>query len=136
MKPEKDIREWLRIAEMDLSTARFLFETRRPMPIEIICFHSQQAAEKMLKCFLVHHEIEPPKTHKLRVLCDICAEIEEKFNDFEKLLSVLNRYGIFPRYPNELEVEEHDAETAVKYADKIMEFVKGLMDNGQLTVDN
>ncbi len=33
--------EWLEYAEKDFGVAKHLFETFRPMPIEIICFHCQ-----------------------------------------------------------------------------------------------
>ena len=38
--------EWLRYANMDLDAAKFLFENQYPKPLEIICYHCQQAAEK------------------------------------------------------------------------------------------
>jgi len=41
-------KEWFDIAETDLSSAHHLI-TMRPRPIEIICYHCQQSAEKYLK---------------------------------------------------------------------------------------
>ncbi|MCD4692773.1 MAG: HEPN domain-containing protein [Calditrichales bacterium] len=42
----KDIaNEWFEIANMDLSSASFL-KNMQPVPIEIICYHCQQSAEK------------------------------------------------------------------------------------------
>lgn len=41
-------REWLNFAEMDINSANYLL-TMRPTPIEIICYHCQQCAEKALK---------------------------------------------------------------------------------------
>jgi hypothetical protein len=32
-----------------------------PVPIEIVCFHCQQAAEKYFKSFLAYHDQEPPQ---------------------------------------------------------------------------
>lgn len=40
--------EWIEMARMDLHSAEFLLDMR-PLPIEIVCFHCEQAAEKMLK---------------------------------------------------------------------------------------
>ena len=40
--------EWLDFAYMDLSAAEHLL-TMRPLPVEIICYHCEQAAEKFLK---------------------------------------------------------------------------------------
>ncbi|MGI5065899.1 hypothetical protein H0R90_06650 [Treponema putidum] len=41
---EHDVDEWLRFVEMDMSTAYHLFKMMHPKPLEIICFHCQQAA--------------------------------------------------------------------------------------------
>ena len=127
MSVDYDILKWVRLAEMDLTTAKHLFETQKPIPHEIICFHSQQAAEKILKGFLFFNNIEAPKTHDLKILCEICIEIEEGFNNFNREAVTLTHYGVLPCYPNEIELEEHDAEQAIKYAEKIMEFVKPLL---------
>ena len=121
------IDEWKRLSDMDLTTAHRIFELFRPMPIEIVCFHAQQAAEKMLKCFLVLNEVEPPYTHNLKLLLDMCAEIESEFSNLEREAITLSQYGVLPRYPAELDLEEHDAETALKYADKITEYANGLV---------
>jgi|GEM_PF-1569829 len=36
---QRDVAEWLRFVAMDQNTARHLFETMHPKPLEIICFH-------------------------------------------------------------------------------------------------
>ena len=59
--------EWLDFAYMDLSAAEHLL-TMRPLPVEIICYHCEQAAEKFLKATLVQFDREPPKTHDLILL--------------------------------------------------------------------
>ncbi|MDR1296531.1 MAG: HEPN domain-containing protein [Deltaproteobacteria bacterium] len=48
---------------------------------DISCFHSQQAAEKALKGYLVCHDVNPPKTHALDVLCKICEEFNHSFKN-------------------------------------------------------
>ena len=127
MKVNEDIHEWQRHADMDFDIARHLYKTFRPLPIERICFLSQQAAEKILKYYLVSKSVVPPKTHDIRELTQMCSNLDEGFAVFRYEEITLTRYGVMPRYPNELELEKHDAETAIKYADKIMTFVKGLL---------
>ena len=61
--------EWLDFAYMDLSAAEHLL-TMRPLPVEIICYHCEQAAEKFLKATLVQFDREPPKTHDLIFQCE------------------------------------------------------------------
>ncbi len=46
--------EWFVIANTDLASATFL-QNMHPIPIEIICYHCQQATEKYLKGFLASH---------------------------------------------------------------------------------
>jgi HEPN domain-containing protein len=40
--------EWLTYAETDLNSAEFLLNLK-PLPVEVICYHCQQSAEKCLK---------------------------------------------------------------------------------------
>ncbi|TAL67168.1 MAG: HEPN domain-containing protein [Bacteroidetes bacterium] len=44
-----------------------------------ICFHSQQAAEKFLKLYLVYKGIEPEKTHNISDLLYKCKLLSEEF---------------------------------------------------------
>ena len=122
-----DVSEWIRLAEMDLSAAHHMFDTFFPQPLEIVCFHSQQAAEKMLKCYLVSQEIEPPKIHDMRKLCEMCIEIESGFNEIFTEAALLTRYAVSLRYPAELGLIENDAEKAMEHADIVMAFVKAIL---------
>ena len=58
MAEEEFVAEWFRYAFMDFDNAKFLFENRYPPPLEIICYHCQQSAEKYLKGILVSFDIE------------------------------------------------------------------------------
>jgi len=86
--------------------------------------HSQQAAEKMLKCFLVSRNFEAPRTHDMRTLCDMCIECDNNFNNIYEPAVLLTRYIVIPRYPAELGLIEKDAEIAMEHADKVITFVK------------
>ena len=57
MDNSKIVQEWFDIAEMDLSSAKYL-QNMHPTPIEIICYHCQQSSEKFLKGFLALNEHE------------------------------------------------------------------------------
>ena len=71
---------WVQRAENDITTARYLSENIHPGPIEIICFHCQQAAEKYLKAFLVWNDQEPSKTHDLIELAKLCTKFKVKLS--------------------------------------------------------
>ena len=123
MSEDGNLSAWKRLAFMNIETARHMFGTYRPKPLEIICFHAQQAAEKMLKCYLVSVNIEPPKTHDMRKLCEMCAKFDSSFNDIFEAAVLLTRYGAITCYPAELGLMETDAAHAIKYAETVMQFV-------------
>ena len=118
-----NISAWKRLAFMDLETARHMLGTYSPKPLEIICFHSQQAAEKILKCYLVSINTEPPKTHDIRKLCDLCTEHESSFDEIFELAVLLTLYGEVSSCPTKIGLVEKDAAQAIEYAESIMRFV-------------
>ena len=119
--------EWIRLAEMDLETAHYLFDTKSKKPLEIICFLAHSAAEKILKAFLVAKDVDFPKTHDLLALWKLCVECDEKFEDLYTFSAKLNRYGVTSRYPTEIEIAENNAIMALEFSDGIVSKVKGIM---------
>ena len=61
-------RQWVEKAEHDLINAEYTLTLEKNCPLDTVCFHAQQCAEKYLKAFLVQKSISFPKTHDLRVL--------------------------------------------------------------------
>jgi HEPN domain-containing protein len=109
---------------MDLIAANTLSEHAHPKPLEIICYHAQQCAEKMLKGFLVANSVNPPKKHDLPLLCDMCIDIDKRFNELSDMCDFLTMFGVQPRYPNELEVLDDDAKMALHDARTMMGFFR------------
>jgi HEPN domain-containing protein len=99
-----------------------MLEDVYPKEIEIVCYHSQQCAEKALKGYCVSKGTEPPKTHDLIALCHLCMTLEDTFSLMIDNCSRLNPYGVIVRYPNELSVDEVIAKSSVVMAQKIYEF--------------
>ena len=122
--------EWQRLAEMDLSSAGYLLNMH-PAPIEIICYLSQQSAEKYLKGYLVLYDINPPKIHDLNELCKLCSNLSDTFKDIADQCSDLTAYGVQPRYPMELMLEEQDMRQALNSAKAIRDFVLALVPEEQ-----
>lgn len=73
MKKNDLVEEWMEYAQRDILSAKYL-TSMKPEPLEIICFHCQQAAEKALKAYLVFLEIRVPKTHDLDQLLELCEK--------------------------------------------------------------
>ena len=121
-----DAEEWLSYAESDLGVAEHLFKTYHPKPLEIICFHCQQAAEKAVKSIIVLNGSQGglPRKHDIFLLLNQIkntVKIDERFYDYSDILSP---YGVAMRYPNELFLEERHAEQALEIAHEFVEWAK------------
>jgi HEPN domain-containing protein len=114
--------EWRRLGEMDLSSAEHLL-TMKPVPVEIICYLCQQSAEKYLKGYLVLHDQIPPKLHDLNELQKLCLNFTGTFKVIADQCSDLTAYGVQPRYPMELLLEEGDMRQALSSARAIRDFI-------------
>ncbi|MCL2514141.1 MAG: HEPN domain-containing protein [Oscillospiraceae bacterium] len=117
------VAEWLRCADNDFETVKIL-SGHYPMQLEIICYHCQQTAEKTLKAFLLYNDREPPKTHNLESLVDLCKEISDEFDEIVEDCEYLNPFGVQPRYPFGLELVDSDAVISIKKCGNIFNFIK------------
>jgi len=113
-----EVKEWFRIADSDLYSAKILNEAVRK-PCEIICYHCAQAVEKYLKGYLVFNGIVPEKTHNLPFLNNICVEKDDNFKSIKTLCDFLNQFAHNTRYPHLYEVTEDDVSFSIKAAEKV-----------------
>lgn len=118
--------EWIRYAQMDLDVAVELSKMYRPF-IEIICYHCQQSVEKILKAFWAYQDIEPPKTHDLEFLRAECQKHDESFIDMNLFCNRLKQYAVLTRYPNNIDLNEHDMKQAIDFAVRAFDFALGKM---------
>ena len=129
MDRTEELRQWFAIAEEDLGVAKHLETTYHPTPVEKICNLCQQAAEKNLKGYLFLNQVEFQKTHDLRILLTVCVNLNPDFAKFRKQMIYLNNFGVMPKYPNELQITEDDAKTAIRFAEEIKEYVVSIINN-------
>jgi HEPN domain-containing protein len=122
-----EYRAWLKYADDDLMAAKHLLKTEL---FNQVCFHCHQAVEKLLKAFLIRHEVNPPRIHNLNTLLNICAKKDPKLLELRQEVLALDMYYIPTRYPNAPIGSLHsglpnkkDAETALAIARKIRERV-------------
>jgi HEPN domain-containing protein len=127
MNADESIVEWVRLVQMDIATANHMFNTYWPKPIEVVCYHSQQATEKILKCYLVLNGIEVPKIHDTDILCDKCIKIDPNFGEIYDSVVCLTSYAVAPRYPADFELTEQDARDAIKRTRAVMDFVGDIL---------
>ena len=121
------VAEWIKFSDLDLSAAEHLYKTMRPQPLEIICYHCQQSAEKALKAYWIFSGEKPPKTHDLKQLLEFCESNDNEFTTISIACIRLTDYGIQPRYPLEMEVTDGNTFLALQDSKKINEFVKEKM---------
>ncbi len=112
------VRQWLEKADMDLKAAEYLLTATGFS--DIICFHGQQAAEKLLKAVLAYRKVEIPKTHDLKLLLDQTGLTEEEMGLKEDEIDELSGYCVEARYPTDLPVLDiQDAMKAIEVTKKI-----------------
>ena len=117
------VNEWLEIAYDDYNIARHLYCHMDPKPLEGICYHCQQSAEKSLKAYICANSIEVSKTHEVGWLCLQCSELDKSFLEFRKDCEKLTLYATRTRYPSKIEIDDDDAKKALQQALNIYEFV-------------
>jgi len=118
-----DVREWIRFALMDFDVALNEAKRYRP-PIEIICYHCQQAAEKILKAYIIAQNNAFKKTHDLETLIEECRQFSPDFGNIKSNCVMLSSYVSGARYPSEIELTEYEMKQAIKNAQQILDFVK------------
>jgi HEPN domain-containing protein len=125
---EGEAGRWFSQAQADLKTAEILFESGRHY---MVCFLSQQIAEKALKAFLYSKGRDLVFGHSVIKLCEYCAEYDERFDELKKEIKNLDQFYIEARYPNGLPesvpaefFDENDAESALYMARRAMEVVE------------
>ena len=120
---KKLVGEWFKKAEDDEKAVENLLKEKGPF--SVICFLSQQMAEKYLKGRLVFNGRKFRKTHDLGVILELCKKIDKNFSKLEDDCDFLTRYYIATRYPGEfLEgISEKEADKAFKKAKELKEFI-------------
>ncbi len=115
------VRKWFARADDDIRSGKILFEECLYNPV---CFHAQQAAEKLFKGFLASHERHVRKTHQLDVLLALCKEVDATCTTLAADADYLDRFYMETRYPADIpEFSKEDATQALAAVQRIQEFV-------------
>lgn len=125
-----EVLEWERFAEMDYVTANHLDKTLYPKPMEIICYHCQQCAEKYLKALTEHLGNEIEKTHDLGNLATTISENLEVPQNVLVSCAKLTQYGVKIRYPQEFEMSENHVKAAIADMENVRTWCKGQIHGG------
>ncbi|MBA4408399.1 MAG: hypothetical protein C0397_03125 [Odoribacter sp.] len=89
-------------AKADLSASNVLYdrlmEGNSGLDLEVICFHLQQSAEKLMKAVLSKNQISYPKIHDLETLLTLITDNGIAIDTNRELLIELNDYAVEGRY--------------------------------------
>ena len=85
----------------DLETARREARVRRNPNFDAVCFHAQQAVEKLLKARLAAARRRIPRTHDLAQLLDAVVDLEPLWETWRTELNELVAFAVEFRYPGE-----------------------------------
>jgi HEPN domain-containing protein len=103
-----EVHAWIEKAESDLKAVDLLIAAE-DSPVDVVCFHAQQVAEKYLKAALTGLGIQFPKTHDLAVLLGMFPQdslVPHALVDLSELTDV----AVSVRYPGYM--EDYSRETA------------------------
>ena len=113
-------------ATVDFNSAKFLFDAfeqgKVEIDLEVIMFHLQQTAEKLLKSLLSHKRIYVHKTHDIAQLIDLSKENDIELDSTISILADLTDFAVDGRYA----VMHDDLSDAGKYIKVLDDFLEGV----------
>lgn len=125
---KKETEEWLKIAFEDLKAAESLFEDGL---YRMVCYHCQQAVEKVMKAVLAEHGIAFARTHNIIDLKNAIVSLGYAIDLSEEDAVFLN--SVYKsRYPSALgllpsgEPTQADAEKALSIVEIIFQITEKL----------
>jgi len=121
-RPEAErARAFRQRAEADLAAVRAM-EELDTVPDEIVGFHGQQAAEKLLKAVLAAHGIDSPRTHSIRFLLDLLADHGLAPPSDLHAVTELYPFGVQLRYEAPLDEEPFDRPATRELLDRLRDW--------------
>lgn len=112
------VQDWMRKADGDLRAAEHLLALEQ-QDYFTAAFHAQQAAEKLLKAFLVRHQVPFGKTHDIQELLELSAGTDASLKRQLVSAAALTPFGVEFRYPGEQVADLRTAEHAVEEARRV-----------------
>jgi HEPN domain-containing protein len=99
-------------ADADLAAVRAL-QANDAVPDEIVGFHAQQCAEKLLKAVLAAAGVDFPRTHSIRFLLDVLGDHELSPPRSLHAVEELYPYAVQLRYDAPLDDDPLDREATL-----------------------
>ncbi len=120
-------RQWIAKAANDLLGADNNLKAEN-VPCDVVCFHCQQAVEKLLKAGLVAEGRPFTRTHDLMTLLEELLRTNPSAEELRDQLALLMPYAVEIRYPDEwCEPSAADAEEARNAAEAVRRWMRSNM---------
>jgi HEPN domain-containing protein len=109
--------EWIRKGESDLRVAERL-ALAKPPEHDIVCFHCQQSAEKLLKALLIELGLAVPRTHNLLDLLGIVRPHVPTLQSLRRGLVFLTQFSVDTRYPG-FHTRRRQSQASIRWANQV-----------------
>ena len=106
------VNEWIKKAQADYFTAEREINVELNPNWDGVCFHCQQAIEKLLKALLQKNNIKFTKIHDLTELLRLIIPVFPDLKDLKEDMEWLTIFSVEFRYPGEAALKE-DADNAI-----------------------
>jgi HEPN domain-containing protein len=115
--------KWVQKAEADLLNADNNLNSEN-IPYDTVCFHCQQAAEKLLKAYLIANGKNYPLSHDLLLILENILDFDKSAEEMRDSLINLLPYAVEVRYPDEYFMpSQEDAVEARHTAQQVKEYI-------------
>ncbi len=120
-------RQWLLKAKNDLLNADNNLKAAQ-IPLDTVCFHCQQAAEKLLKAYLAAKGQTWPITHDLFLILEKILPFNAAAERLRDDLAVLMPYAVDIRYPDDSAMPSgQDASEARQAAGHVLKWLETIL---------
>lgn len=125
MSEEIDIaKQWLAKARNDLLNVDNNLKAQE-VPFDTVCFHCQQAAEKLLKAYLAGNRQSYPVTHDLFLILEKILPLRGDAEQLRDALAILMPYAVEIRYPDDWFMpSDQDAKEARDAASQVLQWLE------------
>lgn len=122
MKTTADlVKGWISKADSDLANAQLCIAAN--VSLDTACFHTQQAAEKFIKAYLIAHNLPVPFIHNVEKLVELCEQQDASFSHMKALGQTLTPYAVQLRYDEDFWPTPGEAATALQSAEALRAFI-------------
>jgi len=120
------------IGSNEYAAAKHLYDTMKPMPIEIICYLCQQATEKSIKAVLYYFQKHVLETHSIIKLLEE-VNVDKQYIHLDKRdAATITRFATRTRYAERrIDVNKEDAVFALKKAKQILDQAKKILSGSE-----